>query len=130
MRVVLIDDEDDARATLADRLQRLHGVELAGAVRDQREAAVALKQMKPDVLLVDLHSHHWEGDGVELCEELRKLTSAPLVVLASFMPRERWQRLQRVGVTNCLLKRVDGEYLERELIRVGTKHGSRSADPQ
>ena len=127
--VLLIDEEDDARATLADRLRRLRGLELVGAVRDKQEFALTLAKTDPDVVLVDLHGRHWEGDRVQLCNELHKMASVPLVVLVSFMTRERWQQLREAGVTNCLLKQVDSERLERELVRVGTNHRSGSSAP-
>jgi DNA-binding NarL/FixJ family response regulator len=130
VRVLLIDDEDDARATLADRLRRSRSIELVGAVRDGREAARALTNAEPDVLLVDLHSRQGEGDGAELCGELRSMACAPLVVLTSFMTGERWQRLRAAGVTRCLLKLVDSGRLERELMLVGTTCRSGSAAPQ
>ena len=122
--VLLIDDEDQARAALADRLRRFRRLRLLDAVRDEREAAEALTKAEPDVLLIDLHSRHGEDDGVQLCSELRKIALAPLVVLTSFMTDERWQRLRAVGVANCLLKRVDSGRLERELVLVGTKYRS------
>ena len=127
--VLLIDNEDDARAALADRLLRLPGVELVAAVRDEREAGSALRQAEPDVLLVDLHSRHGEGDGVRLCSELRSMASEPLLVLTSFMTDERWQRLQAAGATSYLLKRVDGGHLERTLLLMGTRYKSGSAAP-
>ena len=129
VRVLLVDDEEDARASLAERLRRFRDVELVGAVRDEQEAAGALTKREPDVLLVDLHSRHWEGDGVQLCCELRKMVSAPVVVLTSFMTRERWQRLRAAGVANCLLKQVDSERLERELVLVGKRYRSDFAAP-
>jgi len=122
--VLLIDDEDQARAALADRLRRFRRLELIDAVRDEREAAGALSKAEPDVLLVDLHSRHGEDDGVQLCSELHRMASAPLVVLTSFMTDERWQRLRAAGATNCLLKHVDSGHLERELVLVGTKYRS------
>ena len=125
--VLLIDNEDDARATLAERLLRFRDVQLVGAVRDEREAGSALSRAEPDVLLVDLHSRHGEGDGVRLCSELRKMALEPLLVLTSFMTDERWQRLKAAGVTSYLLKRVDSERLERQLVLMGTTHKKSSA---
>jgi len=128
--VLLIDDEDDARATIADRLRRFQSVALVGAVRDVRKAARALTNADPDVLLVDLHSRQREDDGVELCGELRRMACAPLVVLVSFIANERWQRLRAAGVTRCLLKRIDSGCLERELMLAGTECRSGSAAPE
>lgn len=122
--ILLIDTEDEARASLAERLRRLRGLELVGAVRDEQEVALTLTQTEPDLLLVDLHGGKLDGDGVRLCSELRKMVSTPLVVLTSFMTKERWHRLRAVGVTHCLLKQVDSERLERELVRAGAASGS------
>ena len=55
---------------------------------------------------------------------------APLVVLASIMTNERWQRLRAAGVTRCLLKRIDSECLNRELLLAGNKDKSGSTAPE
>jgi two-component system OmpR family response regulator len=121
--VLLVDDADDARAALANRLRRLTALQLLASVRDASEAAAALRRSRPDVLLVDLHSHHWPEDGLALCARLRELTTVPLVVITSFMTDERWKQLQAAGVDNWLLKRIDGERLEQQIVGLGVRRG-------
>lgn len=122
VRILLFDDEDVARVGLATRLNRLPGLEVIASVRDEHEAADVLTQQEADVVLVDLHSHSGEGEGPAMCARLREMVSAPLVVLTSFMTPERWGELEAAGVDRYLLKRVDSEALERELVAVGSKY--------
>jgi CheY-like chemotaxis protein len=119
--VLLVDDAEDARLMLADHLRRLTDVKLIAAVRDEREAADVLRTSQPDLLLVDLHSHHWDGDDLGYCARLRELTTAPLVVITSFLTNERWQRLKAAGVEDCLLKQLGSQRLERELVAIAMR---------
>jgi DNA-binding NarL/FixJ family response regulator len=121
-RVLLVDPRDEARASLAQRLGRLDDIDLVGAAGDVEEASRLLHGNHVDVVLVDLH--HQNGSEIKLCEGLRPLVSGPLVALASFMTPERWAPLERAGVNDCLLKRVDTDRLGRELLQVRERFGA------
>jgi hypothetical protein len=66
--------------------------------------------------------HHRDGDGVAPCADIRRLTSAPIVILASFMTAERWSGLKAAGANEFLLKHVDTAALERDLVRIAASH--------
>lgn len=129
VRVLLFDDEDVARAGLTTRLNRLPGLAVIASVRDEQEAENVLAQQEADVVLVDLHSHSGDGQGPAMCARLRKMVSAPLIVLTSFMTPERWDQLEAAGVDGYLLKRVDSEGLERELVAACSRYKERGSAP-
>lgn len=129
VRVLLFDDEDAARIGLAKRLNRLPELQLIGSVKDEQEAADVLGQQQADVVLVDLHSNSGAGKGPAMCARLREIVSTPLVVLTSFMTPERWGELEAAGVDRYLLKMVDSEALERELVAAGSKHRDGTSAP-
>jgi len=119
-RVLLVDANDESRASLAERLRRNGDVELVGQASDACDAAQIISLTEPDVVLIDLHG---VDDGpTELCRALRRIISAPLAVLASFMTPDRWERLQQAGATRYLLKQVDTAGLSRALHELGAQH--------
>ncbi len=124
VRILLIDAQDEARASLAQRLRRSRGLELVGVARDADEAARVLAGEQPDIVLVDLHQTN--GLDVAVCREVRQVAAVPLVVLASFMTAERWEQLREVGARDCLLKHVDSDRLGRELRQLSERYQSES----
>jgi two-component system response regulator CitB len=115
VRVLLVDDDAEALSSLSRLIQRMPDVELIGGAAGVSEARELLRGTAPDVVLVDLHRRQ---DGEEqLCRDVTLLTDAPVVVLASFMTPERWDRVRAAGATRYLLKRIGTEHLGRELQR-------------
>ena len=123
VRVLLVDDEDEARADLARRLRRSPGLELVAVARNAEETAGLLEQTQPEVLLVDLHLRN--GQEFEGCRALCGLTDVPVVALASFMTPERWKTVERAGVATYLLKHVNTDQLGRELERIVGRYQTR-----
>lgn len=124
VRVLLIDDHEDARTTLAARLRRDARLELVGSVSELDEAANVISNGRPDVVLLDTHRR--DGRTVEACRELRALTDAPLVALASYMTPQLWRAIEQAGATAYLLKHVDSQRLGRSIVRLADR---RRPDP-
>jgi DNA-binding NarL/FixJ family response regulator len=118
VRVLLIDSNDEARSSLAERLSRSTTVELLGQVRDTEEAGRILAGNDVDVMLVDLHRS--DDEPATICHDLHRLAPAPVAVLTSFMRPERWESLRRAGAAAYLLKRVDSQELEQTLEQLGS----------
>jgi DNA-binding NarL/FixJ family response regulator len=116
LEVLLFDESEAARTGLARLLERRPALHVNAAVGTHEQAEDAVAHARPDLVLLDLHT---QSDGVDLCRRLRSLSSAPLVVLASFMPAERWSELKAAGASAFLLKHVDSAALERDLLRMG-----------
>ena len=120
VRVLLVDDHDDARTTLAQRLRRDRRLELIGAAAGLEEAADLLPGACPDIVLLDIHGH--AGRGVDACRRLRQLTDAPVVIFTSFMTPELWTAAQAAGAADYLLKHIDTDRLSREVLRLARRH--------
>ena len=87
IRVLVVEDDRSMGEQLARGLSRAGcEVELVGS------ASEALSSADAEVILLDLGLP--DGDGIELCEQLRRLTSSPiLVVTARDTERERVRAL-------------------------------------
>lgn len=128
VRVLLVDEDDDARAALEQRLRRVGHLELVGAASRVEAVSARLLECRPDVVLLDVHRH--DTHGVDACRALRQLTDAPVVVLISFMTPELWAAAQAAGAADYLLKHVDTDLLSREISRLAERHGHRSSVTQ
>ncbi len=120
VRVLLVDDNEEARGALAKRLRRCPQLELVGIAAGPEEAACLLPAALPDIVLLDLHGH--DGRGTAACRKLQELTDAPVVVLAAFMTPELWAPARDAGAADYLLKHIDTNRLERELRRLAERH--------
>ncbi len=123
IRVAIVDDHTIVRNGLVSLLGGHADLEIVGAVGDG-EAAVALcVEQRPDVVLMDLSM-----PGVGGIEATRRIAEAApgvqVVVLTSFMDRERIVDALSAGAIGYLLKDAEPE----ELIR-GIRTAARGESP-
>jgi len=81
MRTILVvDDHPTFRAT-ARTLLEAEGFEVVGEAADGTEALAKARELKPEVVLLDVQLP--DIDGFEVAERLRSNGSAPAIVLVS-----------------------------------------------
>lgn len=80
VRHILIVDDDLEIRNLAAKLLRAHGYRVT-AVRDGREMWPTLKSATIDLLVLDLMLPG--SNGLELCRDLRKVSSVPIIMLTA-----------------------------------------------
>jgi two-component system LytT family response regulator len=68
LRVVIVDDELLARQRIEDLLAKEPNVEIAGIARDGNEAVQVIRELRPDVVFLDVQMPG--RTGVEVAEEL------------------------------------------------------------
>ena len=120
VRVLLVDDHDDARTTLAQRLRRDRRLELLGTASELEEAARILLHARADIVLLDIHRS--DGRGMDACWALPTLTDAPVVVFTSFMTPDLWAAAREAGAADYILKHIDTDRLSREILRLARRH--------
>jgi DNA-binding NarL/FixJ family response regulator len=81
LRLLVVDDHAAVRAGLVALLRAEPGFVVTGVARAVGEALFKCKRAAPDVALVDYHLP--DGDGLELCRELKRLPHAPGVIVYS-----------------------------------------------
>lgn len=85
MRVVLVDDHAAFRST-ARRILEAGGIEVVADVGDAAAALVAAEDLRPDVVLADVHLAG--DDGLALAERVAALADAPAFVAMSAWDEE------------------------------------------
>jgi DNA-binding NarL/FixJ family response regulator len=110
IRVFIVDDHTLVRHALRDLLTAESDIELIGEAATLDEARVGIADQEPDVVLLDLRFP--EGNGLDLCIELRDGPSQVLVLTSSADPREVLDAVE-AGASGYLLKSADvEEYLQ------------------
>lgn len=110
IRVFIVDDHTLVRHALRDLLSSETDIELIGEAATLDEARTGIAERDPDVVLLDLRFP--EGNGLDLCLELRDRRPEVLVLTSSADPAEALNAVQ-AGASGYLLKSADiDEYLQ------------------
>jgi DNA-binding NarL/FixJ family response regulator len=80
MKVLIVDDHPSFRAS-ARTLLEAEGYEIVGEAENGAAALEAVKELKPDLVLLDVQLP--DIDGFQVAEQLRELADPPAVVLTS-----------------------------------------------
>ena len=98
--VLIIDDEREIRVAVADALVAL-GMRALEASNAASATALAASE-NPDLYLLDLGLP--DGNGLDLCAELRQWTSAPIIVLSARHAEHDKVALLRAGADDYVSK--------------------------
>lgn len=103
IRVVLADDHAVLRMGIRSLLNQSEDIQVIGEASTGVEAIRAVKDLKPDVLLLDMEMP--EMDGVEVTRRLQE-EKAPvrILVLSAYNDREYIQETLEMGVAGYLIK--------------------------
>jgi two-component system LytT family response regulator len=111
LRVLIVDDEEPARALLREYLGRAGGVEVAGECRNGFEAVKAVHELQPDLLFLDIQMP--KLDGFEVLELLGR--DLAVVFVTAF--DEHAIRAFEVNAVDYVLKPVSPERVKVALER-------------
>jgi NarL family two-component system response regulator LiaR len=112
--VMLVDDHNVVRSGLATFLRAYDDLELVGEARNGREALNLCRQMKPDVILMDLMMP--EMDGITATRAiLADYPEIKIIAMTSFEEEELVQGVLAAGAISYLLKNVTSDELAKAI---------------
>jgi DNA-binding NarL/FixJ family response regulator len=126
VRIVLADDHDVVRAGMKAMLEASPGIEIVGEARHGEEAIARARQLKPDVVVMDL-SMPVLGGAEATTRLSRELPEIKVLVLTSFDDRGHLTRLLDAGAAGYVLKRAAADELVRAIQMVA--EGGTYVDP-
>lgn len=117
IRVLLVDDHTLFRKGLAELLERNAKISVAGVTGSVDEARRMLDELKPDVLITDLHMQ--PVDGLTLLRQLQQEGNViPSLVLTVSNAEEDLANVLRAGAHGYLLKDMEPDELADAILRV------------
>jgi DNA-binding NarL/FixJ family response regulator len=126
VRIVLADDHEVVRAGMKAMLEASRGIEIVGEARNGEEAIARARQLKPDIVVMDL-SMPVLG-GAEATRRLsREIPEVKVLVLTSFDDRGHLTGLLDAGAAGYVLKRAAADELVRAIRMVA--EGGTYVDP-
>lgn len=116
IRVLIIDDHTLFRSGIKLLLQRQEGFEVVGEAGDGLEGVKRAKQLKPDVVLLDLHMPGTSGlEAIPLLREEAPQTE--VIMLTVSEDAEDLLDALRAGARGYLLKNIETDFLLESIRR-------------
>lgn len=108
MRILIVDDESLIRMDIRDILEsEMH--EVVGEASNGVDAILLCKELKPDVVLMDVKMP--KLDGIEAARQIGYNHLAPVVLLTSYSQQDLVSKARESGVYGYLIKPVREEQL-------------------
>ncbi len=108
-RVIIADDESVIRTDLREMLTSL-GYLVVGDVGDGQSAVNLARELKPDVVIMDIKMPNM--DGIEAARVLTQEKIAPVLLLTAYSQRDLVDRAKEAGVVGYLVK----PFREQEIV--------------
>jgi DNA-binding NarL/FixJ family response regulator len=126
IRVLLVDDQQIVRQGLATILKYASGIEVVGQASDGEEALVLARDLKPDVVLMDLKMPRLGGIPAtrKICAEL---PATHVIILTTYDADDLVFEGIKAGAEGYLLKDTSGEMLIEAV--QGVMQGESQLDP-
>jgi len=103
-RIIIADDEALIRQDLREMLTNL-GYLVVGDVGDGRSAVNQARELKPDLLIMDIRMP--DMDGIEAARILTEEGIAPVLLLSAYSQRDLVERAASAGVSGYVIKPFD-----------------------
>jgi DNA-binding NarL/FixJ family response regulator len=124
--VVLVDDHEIVRRGVRDLLDADPAIEVVGEAGTYAEALARIPALRPKVAVLDVRLP--DGNGVELCRELRTvMPDLRVLILTSFSDDEALFDAIMAGAAGYVLKQIKGDELLHAVQAVGA--GQSLLDP-
>ncbi len=121
LRVLVVEDEAIVNRLIQSQLQRL-GYQIAGAAFDTTSAVQMAGELKPGLILMDLHmtdpvtGTEDPEAGIKATISIQKVCPTPVIMLTAYENPPLIQRAVDAGVGAYLIKPVQDTELERAII--------------
>jgi len=89
-KVLIVDDAPLVRERLKAMLGELDDIETVAEAQDQPEALNSIRELNPDVVILDIRMPR--GNGIDVLQSIKKHNSFPLVIMLTNYPYPQYQK--------------------------------------
>jgi DNA-binding LytR/AlgR family response regulator len=118
LKILVVDDEPEARELLKYMLQESDGISVIGTAGDVDEGISIMKREKPHLVLLDIQMPG--KDGFQFIEQIQGSGHEPGIIFVSAYEHYAIQAI-RNSVFDYILKPVHQEELDRAILRFRTR---------
>ena len=86
----IVDDSKIVRDRLVTLLSDLKKIEVIGQAKSTRQAIVAIRKLKPDVVILDIRMPG--GSGIDLIPNIKKDKSSPVIIMLTNYPYPQYRK--------------------------------------
>lgn len=115
IKILLVDDEDDALSLLESLLDRIDYVQVVGKAANKADAISKVIELQPDVIFQDIQMHG--TSGLDLVDEYRKYHFNGKIVFVTAHSEYAIKAIKKMAY-DYLLKPVDIEELQSLTLRL------------
>ena len=90
MRVLIADDSAVIVQRLVTMLADVGGIEIVGHAGTVAEASLAVRALKPDVVILDMHMPG--GSGIDVLESMKRDRVTPIVIVLTNYPYPQYRK--------------------------------------
>jgi DNA-binding NarL/FixJ family response regulator len=121
IRVFLLDDHEIVRRGIAELIGLQSDIKVVGEAGTAAEALIRIMASQPDVAILDVRLA--DGDGIEVCREVRSLfPNIHVLMLTSYSDDEALFNAIMAGASGYVLKEIRGTDLISTIRQVAAGH--------
>ena len=121
LKVFVADDSAFIRERLPDMLSELSGVEVIGQAEDGTGALASIRELNPDVVIMDIRMP--EMNGLDVLKELQKDKLRPIIMVMTNYPYAQYrEKCRALGANYFFDKSKDFDRLFVALQQLNRKH--------
>ena len=110
LKVLIVDDSISLRKRLSEMLSRVAGLDIIGEAGSVAQAHDAIRELRPDVVILDLQMG--DGNGIEVLRETKRLYPSIRQVIFTNHPELQYrQRCLDLGADYFFCKSTDARSL-------------------
>jgi len=126
LKVVIADDSLIVQERLVTILDELAGVEVVGQVENVAEAIRSIRNLRPDVVILDIHMPG--GSGVDVLRTIKQDPVRPVVIILTNYPYSEYrQKCLQAGADFFLDKSAEFEQISVLLEQLKQDEGANQA---
>lgn len=90
MKVFIVDDSLVLRERLEEMLSDLPATEIVGYAQDVSGAITSIKELNPDVVILDIRMPG--GSGIDVLQDIKKDNQTPVVIMLTNYPYPQYRK--------------------------------------